>query len=238
MLSGYSAPAPVQELKDPGDDTMIELENVSKTFDSHRAVDRVSLRIKDHALVVLLGPSGSGKTTLLRLIAGLEIPDTGTITMDGRLVSSEECMVPPSERSIGFVFQSAALWPHMTVADNIRFALGGIPLPEQHQRTRYLMERLGILPLADRYPDQISGGEARRVALARALAPRPATLLFDEPLTNLDRLLRVDLLRLILESVREAGSSMVYVTHDEYEAETIAGTIIRFDKGTICSDGI
>lgn len=217
---------------------MIELENVSKTFDSHRAVDRVSLRIKDHALVVLLGPSGSGKTTLLRLIAGLEIPDTGTITMDGRLVSSEECMVPPSERSIGFVFQSAALWPHMTVADNIRFALGGIPLPEQHQRTRYLMERLGILPLADRYPDQISGGEARRVALARALAPRPATLLFDEPLTNLDRLLRVDLLRLILESVREAGSSMVYVTHDEYEAETIAGTIIRFDKGTICSDGI
>ena len=100
------------------------------------------------------------------------------------------------------------------------------------------MERMLILPLADRYPDQISGGEARRVALARALAPRPATLLFDEPLTSLDRPLREDLLRLIMESVQESGSSMVYVTHDEYEAETIAGPTIRFEHGTICSDGI
>jgi iron(III) transport system ATP-binding protein len=97
---------------------------------------------------------------------------------------------------------------------------------------------MGILPLAARYPDGISGGEARRVALARALAPRPSTLLFDEPLTNLDRCLREDMLMLILESVKETGSSMVYVTHDEYEAETIAGTMIRFDKGMICSDGI
>jgi ABC-type sulfate/molybdate transport systems ATPase subunit len=126
----------------------------------------------------------------------------------------------------------------MTVAENIRFALNDIPLPEQHKRTRFLMERMGIFPLADRYPEQISGGEARRVALARALAPRPATLLFDEPLTSLNRPLREDLLKLIRESVAEAGSSMLYVTHDEYEAETIAGTIIRFDKGTICSDGI
>jgi iron(III) transport system ATP-binding protein len=158
--------------------------------------------------------------------------------MDGRLMSSPAIMVPPSERSIGFVFQSGALWPHMTVTDNIRFALGDLTPAEQQQRTRNLMERMGILPLAKRYPDQISGGEARRVALARALAPKPTTLLFDEPLTNLDRTLRMDLLMLILESAREAGSSMVYVTHDEHEAETIAGTIIRFDRGTICSDGV
>ena len=217
---------------------MIELNDISKTFDSHRAVDRVSLTIPDHAKVVLLGPSGSGKTTLLRLIAGLEIPDTGTITMDGRLMSSHDSLVPPSERSIGFVFQSGALWPHMTVADNIRFALGDLTPAEQQQRSRALMERMGILTLAGRYPDQISGGEARRVALARALAPQPATLLFDEPLTNLDRALREDLLLLIIESVREAGSRMLYVTHDEYEAERIDGTIIRFDKGTICRDGI
>lgn len=217
---------------------MIELNDISKTFDSHRAVDRVSLTIPDHAQVVLLGPSGSGKTTLLRLIAGLEIPDTGTITMDGRLMSSPDTMVPPSERSIGFVFQSGALWPHMTVADNIRFALGDLTPAEQQQRTRTLMERMGIHTLAGRYPDQISGGEARRVALARALAPQPATLLFDEPLTNLDRALREDLLLLIIESVREAGSRMLYVTHDEYEAERIDGTIFRFDKGTICRDGI
>jgi len=217
---------------------MIALENISKTFGSQRAVDRVSLTVPDRALVTLLGPSGSGKTTLLRMIAGLEIPDSGTITMDGRLVSSRDCMVPPSERSVGFVFQSAALWPHMTVAENIGFPLADMPVLERQQRTRDLLARMAILPLAGRYPDQISGGEARRVALARALAPRPATLLFDEPLTNLDRRLREDLLVLILESVRESGSRMVYVTHDEYEAETIDGTIIRFDKGTICSDGI
>jgi len=217
---------------------MIELENICKTFGSRRAVDRVSLVIPDHSRVALLGPSGSGKTTLLRLIAGLEIPDTGTISMDDRLVSSPGCAVPPSERSIGFVFQSAALWPHMTVADNIQFALENLPSGEQKQRVQSLMERMLILPLADRYPDQISGGEARRVALARALAPRPATLLFDEPLTSLDRPLREDLLMLIMESVHESGSSMVYVTHDEYEAETIAGTTIRFENGTICSDGI
>lgn len=217
---------------------MIDLENISKTFGSRRAVDNVSLTVPDHSQVALLGPSGSGKTTLLRLIAGFEIPDSGTIAMDGRLVSSRDCMVPPSERSIGFVFQSGALWPHMTVTENIRFGLSDIPPAEQHQRTQSLMERMGILPLADRYPEQISGGEARRVALARALAPRPATLLFDEPLTNLDRTLREDLLMLILESVHDAGSRMLYVTHDEYEAEKIDGTIVRFDKGAICSDGI
>ncbi len=217
---------------------MIELDDISKTFGSHRAVDRVSLTVPDHARVALLGPSGSGKTTLLRLIAGLEIPDSGTISLDGRLVSSHDCMIPPSERSIGFVFQSGALWPHMTVEENIRFALSDLPSAEQQQRCRVLMERTGIAGLSGRYPGEVSGGEARRVALARALAPRPSILLFDEPLTNLDRPLREDLLVLILESVREAGSSMVYVTHDEYEAEKIAGTIIRFDRGTICSDGI
>ena len=217
---------------------MIELQDISKTFGTRHAVDHVSLAIPDHAQVALLGPSGSGKTTLLRLIAGLEIPDSGTITMDGRLVSSPACMVPPSERKIGFIFQSGALWPHMTVAENIRFALSDIPVPEQRERTRSLMERLGIPALADRYPEQISGGEARRVALARALAPRPSTLLFDEPLTNLDHALRDDMLKLIVESVKETGSSMLYVTHDEYEAETVAAIIVRFDKGTIRSDVI
>lgn len=217
---------------------MIELANVSKSFGSHRVVDQVSFTIPDHAPVALLGPSGSGKTTFLRLIAGLEIPDAGTITMDGRLVSSPEYLVPPSERRIGFVFQSAALWPHMTVAENIGFPLADMKAREREQRTQALMERMGIVPLAGRYPDQISGGEARRVALARALASRPAILLFDEPLTNLDRPLREDLLLLILESVRETGSGMVYVTHDDYEAETIGGTIIRLNRGTICSDGI
>ena len=217
---------------------MIKLSDVSKSFGPHRAVDRVSLVIPDHARVAVLGPSGSGKTTLLRLIAGLEIPDAGIITIGGRLASSPDFMLPPHERSIGFVFQSAALWPHMTAAENIGFALGDVPVQKQQQRIRTLMDRMGILPLAGRYPDQVSGGEARRIALARALAPRPATLLFDEPLTNLNRPLRNDLLDLIIESVQETGSSMVYVTHDDDEARSVADTIIRFDKGTICGEGL
>jgi iron(III) transport system ATP-binding protein len=212
---------------------MIILDNISKTFGNHTAVNHVSLEIADKVCIALLGPSGSGKTTLLRLIAGLEMPDEGTISMNGRIVSSPEVFVPPSDRKIGFVFQSAALWPHKTVAGNILFAIEGLPEAEQQERLSTLVDRMGISSLRDRYPDQISGGEARRVALARALAPRPETLLFDEPLTNLDRPLRDDLLRLIAESIRSDGSSMLYVTHDEYEAKMVADTIIRFDEGRI-----
>ena len=212
---------------------MIVLEDVCKSFGDHAAVDHVSLEIPDHARVAILGPSGSGKTTLLRLIAGLEMPDDGTISVDGRIVSSPDVFVPPSERRIGFVFQSPALWPHMTIAGNILFAIDTLPEEEQQHRLSSLLDRMGIPHICDRYPDQISGGEARRVALARALAPRPETLLFDEPLTNLDRPLREDLLRLIAESALSDGSIMLYVTHDEDEAAAVANTIIRIDTGRI-----
>jgi len=212
---------------------MIELAGISKSFGNFPALANVSLTIPDHARVALLGPSGSGKTTLLRLVAGLEIPDAGTISFDGRIVSCPEYMDPPSGRSIGFAFQSAALWPHMTVSDNILFGMDHLSEEEQHQRLGILLERMRITHVKDRFPDQISGGEARRVALARALAPQPSTLLFDEPLTNLDRELRDDLLNLITETVRATGSTMVYVTHEESEAERVADTIIRFQNGTI-----
>jgi len=212
---------------------MIRLAGISKSFGSSPVISNVSLTIPAHARIALLGPSGSGKTTLLRLIAGLEVPDTGTISLDGRIISSPEYMDPPSKRSIGFVFQSPALWPHMTVSDNILFGLDPLPEEEQKHRLGILLERLKITHVKERFPDQISGGEARRVALARALAPQPSTLLFDEPLTNLDRELKDDLLKLITETVRATGSTMVYVTHDEYEAECVADTIIRFEKGTI-----
>lgn len=212
---------------------MISLEDIWKTFGNHHAVDHVSLEIPDQACIAIIGPSGSGKTTLLHLIAGLEMPDSGTISMGGRMVSGPDVFVPPYLRRIGFVFQSATLWPHNTVAGNILFAIGALPEEEQQQRLVSLLDRMGIPRLCDRYPDQISGGEARRVALARALASRPETLLFDEPLTNLDRPLRDDLLCLIAESIRADRSSMLYVTHDEYEATRVADTIIRFDKGCV-----
>ncbi|MEI6292680.1 MAG: ATP-binding cassette domain-containing protein [Methanomicrobiales archaeon] len=214
-------------------ENMIILHDVCKTFGGYAAVDHVSLTIKDHARIAILGPSGSGKTTLLRLIAGLEQPDEGTISINNRIVSSPEILIPPADRRIGFVFQSAALWPHKTVAGNIIFAIGSLPEAEQKKRLSSLLDRMGITHLRDRYPDQISGGEVRRVSLARALAPLPDLLLFDEPLTNLDRTLREDLLLLIAESVRDNGSSLVYVTHDDYEATTVADFTIHFEKGRI-----
>jgi iron(III) transport system ATP-binding protein len=210
---------------------MIELNGVRKSYGNVVAVNRVSLDIPDHARIAITGPSGSGKTTLLRLIAGLEIPDEGTITMDGKLANDPDPVIPPSGRGIGFVFQTAALWPHMTVRQNILFGLQGMPVKTAENRITALLERMGIAHLKERYPDQISGGEARRVALARALAIRPSLLLFDEPLTSLDDEIREDLLNLITATVRESGASMVFVTHNPMEAEAVADTILRFRQG-------
>ncbi len=212
---------------------MIELRDVSKTFGTHSAVQNVSFVVPDHNRVAILGPSGSGKTTLLRLIAGLEVPDNGTILFDGKIVSNPITVTPPYERNIGYVFQSSALWPHMTVLQNILFAVDDHPDKTALSRIDGMMERMGISRLKDRYPEQVSGGEARRVALARALAPEPATLLFDEPLTNLDRSMREELLLFLNEFLQTSRSRMVYVTHDEHEARTVAEIIIHIGGGRI-----
>jgi iron(III) transport system ATP-binding protein len=212
---------------------MIELTGIRKMFGTVAAVNRVSLKISDHDRIAITGPSGSGKTTLLRIIAGLEVPDEGTITINGEIVNDPGVRVLPADRGIGFVFQTAALWPHMTVAANILFALQDIPEDEGERRLDELLERMSAGHLRDRYPDQISGGEARRISLARALAPRPSLLLFDEPLTNLDDELRDDLLRLIDENVRISGATMIFVTHNQREASRIADTVLNFRKGEI-----
>ena len=212
---------------------MIELSGIRKSYGDVVAVNGISLVIPDHARIAITGPSGSGKTTLLRLIAGLEIPDEGTIVLDGKLANDPGPLLPPSARGIGFVFQTAALWPHMTVRQNVLFCLQGTPRKEAEERVTELLEQMGIAHLKERYPDQISGGEARRVALARALAPRPSILLFDEPLTSLDDELRQDLLSLIARTVRESGATMVFVTHNPAEAGAVADTLIRFRNGEV-----
>ena len=212
---------------------MIELNGIRKVFGTVVAAKRVSLKIPDHARIAITGPSGSGKTTLLRIIAGLEVPDEGTVSLDGRIVSGPDVRVPPAERGIGFVFQTAALWPHMTLGENILFTLHGTPPAEAEERLAGLLDRMSATHLRDRYPDQISGGEARRVALARALAPKPAILLFDEPLTNLDDELREDLLTLIDENVKTSQACMVYVTHNRHEAAVIAETVLNYRNGEI-----
>jgi iron(III) transport system ATP-binding protein len=212
---------------------MIELDGIRKMFGTAVAAKQVTLSVPDRARIAITGPSGSGKTTLLRMIAGLEMPDKGTITIDGRIVNDPGIRVPPAERGIGFVFQSAALWPHLTVGENILFALHGTSPAVAEERLAGLLDRMSAAHLRDRYPGQISGGEARRIALARALAPKPAILLFDEPLTNLDDELREDLLALIDENVRDSKSCMIYVTHNRHEATVIAETVLNYRKGEL-----
>lgn len=208
---------------------MIKMKGVTKYYQTTKAVDHISLEVPNRTSLVILGPSGSGKTTLLRLIAGLEKPDEGEIYINEMLVSSPDRVIPPYERGIGFVFQTPALWPHMTVAQNVRF---GLPSGSD-RRVQELLTNTGLVDLANRYPGQISGGEAHRVALARALAPKPKYLLFDEPLTNLDPDLKDEMLILIKDSVTETGASLVYVTHNAGEAEQISDRLIIIKNGRI-----
>ncbi|MFC1925639.1 ABC transporter ATP-binding protein [Chloroflexota bacterium] len=212
---------------------MIWVEKVTKVYGNITALDGISLEIPEGSTVVILGPSGSGKTTLLRLIAGLEIPDDGTICIKGTPVSRPGWALAPHKRGLGFVFQAPALWPHMTVAQNIMFGLHGIPGENVRKRLQYLLERTSLSGLERRYPHQISGGEARRVALARSLAPQPRCLLMDEPLTNLDSDLKEKMLSLIKEEVSQTGISLVYVTHDREEARQIAEHMFILKDGCL-----
>ncbi|MCL7413897.1 MAG: ABC transporter ATP-binding protein [ANME-2 cluster archaeon] len=202
---------------------MIQINDVTKYYRDVKVIEHFSLEVSDHTSLVVLGPSGCGKTTLLRLIAGLEIPDEGEIYINGSLVSCPGWVLPPHRRSIGFVFQTSALWPHMTVSQNIRFGLHS----GNDGRVQEMLTRTGLMELANRYPSQISGGQARRVALARALAPEPEYLLLDEPLTNLDPDLKQEMLTLIKETVANTGGSLIYVTHDAGEANHISERIIE-----------
>ncbi len=213
----------------------IRLEDLHKRFGRVVAVRDVSLEVRDGEFVVLLGPSGCGKTTLLRLIAGLETPDRGRVWIGSRDVTH----LPPGRRGLGMVFQSYALFPHMRVFDNVAFGLRmrGVPPEEQRRRVREVAELLQIADLLDRYPAQLSGGQRQRVAVARALVVRPQVLLMDEPLSNLDALLRLHMRAELKRLHREVGSTTVYVTHDQVEAMSLGdrvavlrdGQVVQFD---------
>jgi ABC-type Fe3+/spermidine/putrescine transport system ATPase subunit len=213
---------------------MIIAQDLSKHFSEVRAVDQVSFKMPAGESLAIYGPSGSGKTTLLRLIAGLEKPDEGTVQIQGKLVSGQGVLVAPSERGVGFVFQSPALWPHMNVTKNILFGLKELPKQEAQERLGDLLERTKLQGLESRYPSQLSGGQARRVALARTLAPKPKILLMDEPLTNVDPDLKVNLLTLVKEVVSQESITMIYVTHDMEEAAQIAGEhLLEMTRGRL-----
>jgi len=207
------------------------VKGVGKSFGNVQVLQEVNFSLHKSAFMVVVGASGSGKTTLLRLIAGLETLDQGEIYINQRKVSSPYYNYPPYKRNLGFVFQSSALWPHMTVEQNILFGLKGTPPKEKQQRLEELLEKTSLKHLQSRYPDEISGGEARRVALARSLAPNPHCLLMDEPLTNLDADLKEHLLYFIIDTLQESQTSLIYVTHDSKEARIISEQRLTLKDG-------
>jgi len=214
-------------------DFKLKVTGLSKYFGELAAVDDASFELGENATMVISGPSGSGKTTLLRLLAGLEIPDSGEIVINGETVGSPGKQEAPHRRGMGFVFQTAALWPHLTVAGNILFGLADRQKAEKEERLQELLQRTGLEGLDKRYPDQLSGGQARRVALARALAPEPDCLLMDEPLTNVDSDLKATLLEFVKTERERIKAALIYVTHDQSEAEFLDGHKMIMDKGRL-----
>jgi iron(III) transport system ATP-binding protein len=215
---------------------MIALQHVSKRYKTVHALNDISLEVKRGECIVIQGPSGSGKTTLLRLIAGLEIPDEGEIYIAGERVSAPGFVTPPHTRDIGFVFQRSALWPHMTVTQNLYFVMHKVTKEDKPKIVQQLLDQTHLEKLAQRYPHQLSGGEARRVAIARAIAVGPKILLLDEPLTSLDPELQESLLSLIFDYVRRAKATMLYVTHIAKEAESVGGKIIYLKDGQVMAE--
>jgi len=218
----------------------VELSGVTKAFDGTVALHPLNMKIASGTFTTLLGPSGCGKTTLLRLIAGLEGADNGTIRIGGKLVCdpSNGVNMPPQQRELGMVFQDFALWPHMTVYENIAFgpkARGR--RKEVAEQVEEAIEAVRLQGFEKRYPHQLSGGQQQRVAFARSIASRARLILFDEPLSALDALLRDEMREELVQMVRKLGVTAIYVTHDQTEAMSMSDTIIVMKQGEVLQRG-
>ena len=215
----------------------LEIKNLKRSYGGRAVVDDVSLRIMPGQVTCLLGPSGCGKSTTLRMIAGVEMQDSGTIHVDGKLICDTVFRVPPERREIGLMFQDFALFPHLSVADNVGFGLKTGTKAERRTRIEELLERVDLLRFIDGYPHQLSGGEQQRVALARALAPRPKIMLMDEPFSGLDNRLRDDIRDETLGILKEEGTAVLLVTHEPEEAMRMADEIALMRDGKIVQQG-
>ncbi|WP_435064364.1 ABC transporter ATP-binding protein [Halobaculum sp. EA56] len=214
-------------------DVVLELDGVVKRYGSETAVSGMDLTVREGELVTLLGPSGCGKTTTLRLVAGLETPTEGTISVGGEVVAGEGSVVPPEERDVGLVFQEFALFPHLTVAENVAFGLEDPDSAEADERVADLLDLVGLADYGDRSPGDLSGGQRQRVALARSLAPEPDVLLLDEPFSNLDVSLRVRMREEVKRILEEAGVTAVSVTHDQEEALSLSDRVAVVNDGAV-----
>jgi len=211
----------------------LDVNGISTAYGARTVVDGVSFRLAQGRLGCLLGPSGCGKTTLLRAIAGFEPVSAGTIALGGEVVSRAGYVLPPERRGVGMVFQEFALFPHLSVADNLGFGLRGLPRAERSTRIARLLELIGLPDKGDAFPHQLSGGQQQRVALGRALAPRPRLLLLDEPFSGLDVELREGLAREVRAILQEEGITALMVTHDQLEAFAWADEIGVMERGRI-----
>ncbi|EEA02420.1 ABC transporter related [Burkholderia sp. H160] len=213
----------------------IEVRELRCSFGTHTVLDGVDLDVPAGTTLALLGPSGCGKSTVLKLLAGLIKPADGHIAFGGQVVANARSSVPPEHRSLGMVFQDYALWPHMTVAGNVAFPLEmlGIGRTERERRVEAALARVGLDGIGKRRPSALSGGQQQRVALARAIVAEPRVLLFDEPLSNLDSQLRTSLCAEIGKLLVQLGTTAVYVTHDQSEAEMLAHRIVTLSQGRV-----
>ncbi|WP_097008331.1 ABC transporter ATP-binding protein [Natronoarchaeum philippinense] len=221
------------ERADARRETALSVDGVSKSFGTEQAVEDLSLSVRKGELLTLLGPSGCGKTTTLRLVAGLEQPDEGRIELGDRTVTDDETFVAPEERDVGVVFQGFALFPHLTAAENVAFGLEDLDGAERDERVSDLLELVGLADQGEAYPDELSGGQQQRVALARSLAPEPEILLLDEPFSNLDVDLRVEMREEVRRILKESGVTAISVTHDQEEALSISDRVAVMHDGHI-----
>lgn len=212
---------------------MLSINSLSKSFDKGKnyALDNVTFNLKAGHVCAIVGESGSGKTTLVRLIAGLERPDHGSILMHGKTMASLDKFVQPEKRKIGLVFQEYALFPHLTILDNVLYGIA--KLKNKKQRALEMLDLVGLNGLEKRFPHQLSGGQQQRVALARALAPEPSLLILDEPFSNLDTMLRTQLRNEIFDIIKKTEVTVLFITHDTQDALSVADEILILQNGKV-----
>tara|TARA_B110000116_G_scaffold4230_1_gene3704 strand:- start:71 stop:1141 length:1071 start_codon:yes stop_codon:yes gene_type:complete len=216
--------------------TMIECRKLIKNYGTLTAVSDISLHLREQEFISILGPSGCGKSTLLRLIAGLEVPSAGQVFLKDKEISGKKISLPPERRRFGMIFQDFALFPHLSVEGNIAFGVNG-SASEKQQRVKELLKLVSLPHLAKKMPHQISGGEQQRIAVARALAPRPRLILMDEPFSNLDYQLRQQLRRDIRKILKHEGVATILVTHDQVEAITFSDRVLLMHDGKLVQSG-